>query len=88
MQQEPSHDRHPWSSANVYADLGCSNADEMLVKAQLASKIATLIKQRQLSQVQAAKLFGMLQRRVSAMLHGQFRGILEDRMRRCLLALG
>ncbi len=26
-------------SANVYADLGCADADEMLVKVQLASKI-------------------------------------------------
>jgi len=29
------------SSANVYADLGMADAEEMLVKAQLATKLAT-----------------------------------------------
>jgi predicted XRE-type DNA-binding protein len=75
-------------STNVYADLGRAGAGEMLIKARLASKIAALIKRRQLTQVQAAKLFGMPQPKVSAMLRGQFRGISEDRMMRCLIALG
>lgn len=75
-------------STNVYADLGRTDADEMLVKAQLAGKIAALIKRHRLTQVQAAKLFGMPQPKVSAMVRGQFRGISEDRMMRCLIALG
>jgi len=37
-------------SANVYADLGRADADEMLVKAQLASKIGDIIKRRKLTQ--------------------------------------
>jgi len=37
-------------SGNVYADLGTEYADEMLVKAQLAAKIAEIIKGRKLSQ--------------------------------------
>ena len=75
-------------STNVYADLGRPDADEMLIKAQLASKIAALMKRRQLTQTDAAKLFRMPQPKVSAMLRGQFRGISEDRMMRCLTALG
>lgn len=75
-------------SKNVYADLGRADADAMLVKAQLASKIAELIKRRHLTQVEAAELFGMPQPKVSAMLNGRFRGISEEKMMRCLLALG
>ncbi len=75
-------------SSNVYADLGRADADEMLVKAQLASKIAALMSRRHLTQVQASRLFGMPQPKVSAMLRGQFRGISEEKMMRCLLALG
>ena len=75
-------------STNVYADLGRANADAMLVKAQLASKIADIMKRRRLTQVEAAGLFGMPQPKVSAMLNGRFRGISEERLMRCLLALG
>lgn len=75
-------------STNVYADLGRLDADEMLVRAQLAARISDLMKRRGLTQMQAARLFGMPQPKVSAMLRGQFRGISEDRMMRCLLTLG
>jgi len=75
-------------STNVYADLGRADADAMLVKAQLASKIAGIMKRRRLTQVEAAGLFGMPQPKVSAMLNGRFRGISEERLMRCLLALG
>ena len=75
-------------STNVYADLGYADADAMLVKAQLAAKIGDVVKRRRLTQVQAAQLFGMPQPKVSAMLRGQFRGISEERMMRCLVALG
>jgi predicted XRE-type DNA-binding protein len=75
-------------STNVYADLGRADPDAMLVKAQLASKIADLIKRRRLTQMEAAELFGMPQPKVSAMLNGRFRGISEEKMMRCLLALG
>ena len=33
-------------SANVYADLGYKSADEMLVKAQLVTKIAEILTER------------------------------------------
>ena len=48
-------------SMNVYADLGIADAEEMLVKAQLATKIAEIIKLRKLTQIQAAALLGMPQ---------------------------
>jgi len=73
---------------NVYADLGYPDADEMLVKAQLVSKIAEIIRQRGLTQVEAAKVLGLTQPKFSAMLRGQFRGLSERRLIDCLTSLG
>ena len=75
-------------STNVYADLGIGEADEMLVKAQLATKIGEIIKQRKLTQIQAAELLGIPQPKLSNMLRGQFRGISETKMIECLTRLG
>lgn len=75
-------------SANVYADLGMTDAGEMLVKAQLATKIAEIIKRRRMTQVQAAELLGMSQPKLSNMLRGRFRGISEAKMLECLTRLG
>lgn len=75
-------------STNVYADLGFENADEMLVKAQLATKIGEIIRRRKLTQVQAAELLGIPQPKLSNMLRGQFRGISETKMIECLTRLG
>ena len=75
-------------STNVYADLGWENAEEMLVKAQLTSKIGEIIKRRKLTQVQAAELLGMTQPKLSNLLRGQFRGISEAKMLECLTRLG
>jgi predicted XRE-type DNA-binding protein len=75
-------------SKNVYADLGYENADEMLVKAQLVSKIAEIIQDKGLTQVEAAKLLGLTQPKISAMLRGRFRGFSERRLIDCLTSLG
>ncbi len=75
-------------SMNVYAQLGLPNAEEMLVKAQLVSKISEILRERGLSQQQAAKVLGLTQPKLSKMLRGQFRGISEMKMMDCLLRLG
>jgi predicted XRE-type DNA-binding protein len=75
-------------SMNVYADLGVADADEMLVKAQLATKIAEIIKLRKLTQTQASSLLGMTQPKLSNMLRGRFRGISETKMLECMTLLG
>ncbi len=75
-------------SMNIYADLGMADADEMLVKAQLAAKIAEIIKLRKLTQTQAASLLGMTQPKLSNMLCGRFRGISEAKMLECMTLLG
>ncbi|TDB55839.1 helix-turn-helix domain-containing protein [Photorhabdus khanii] len=76
------------SSGNIYADLVTANAEEMQVKAQLATTIGNIIKSRRLTQEKAAQLLGMTQPRLSNMLRGQFRGISEAKMLGCLNRLG
>ena len=76
------------SSGNVYADLGLADAQEMLIKAKLASKIGEIIERQNLTQQQAAQLLAMPQPKVSLLLRGQFRGISEAKMLECLARLG
>lgn len=76
------------SAGNVYADLGLADADEMLVKAQLAVNIDRVIRRRKLSQKEAAETMGISQAKVSDMRRGRFRGISEAKMLECLRALG
>jgi predicted XRE-type DNA-binding protein len=75
-------------STNVYADLGDPDADGMLVKAQLATRIGDIIKRRRLTQTEAAAIIDMPQPKLSGMLRGQFRGISETKMLNCLMRLG
>lgn len=76
------------SSQNIYADPGHADAQAMWVKAQLASKIGTLINARHLTHVQAAERLGLLQPNVSDLLRGKFRGMGEAKMMDCLCRLG
>ena len=75
-------------SANVFADLGCPDADAMLVKAQLASRIGEVVKRWRLTQMAAARITGLPQPKLSGLLRGQFRGISEAKMLACLTRLG
>ena len=76
------------STGNVYADLALLGAENMLLKAKLASKISDILKQKQLTQHMAAELLDMTQPKISLMLRGQFRGISEAKMLSCLAKLG
>jgi predicted XRE-type DNA-binding protein len=75
-------------SGNVYADLAYRNAEEMLVKAKLVRKISEIIRSKGLTQVETAKILGLTQPKVSALLRGQFRGISERKLIDCLTSLG
>jgi predicted XRE-type DNA-binding protein len=75
-------------SANVYADPGRADAGEMLVKAQLASRIGDIIKSRKLSQAPAAEVLGIPQPKLSGLLRGQFHGVSEAKMMGCQAKLG
>ena len=58
-----------------------------MVKAQLIFKIATLLKERDLKQMEAGELFGVQQPIVSRMLRGDFRQFSVERLLRFLVAL-
>ncbi len=73
---------------SVYGDLGYANSEDMMIKAQLVTKIADIIKKRGLTQEQAAEILGLTQPKVSRLLKGQFRGISERRLLDCLTRLG
>jgi predicted XRE-type DNA-binding protein len=59
------------SSGNVFLDLAFENADEELLKAQLAHVIGTLLQQRGATQTRAAALLGTTQPKVSNLLRGR-----------------
>jgi predicted XRE-type DNA-binding protein len=75
-------------SRNVYNDLRMPDAEGMYLKARLASKISEIIKQRHLTQRQAADILGITQPKLSGLLRGCFRGISETKMIACLNLLG
>ena len=75
------------SSGNVFADLGLPNPEERLVKAELASLISSAIKQKNLTQMEAAELLGIDQPKVSALTRGRLSGFSTARLLRFLNAL-
>ena len=75
-------------SGNVFADLGHSDADAHLLKAELVTRIDRIIRQRGLKQVEAAQLLGLSQPDVSRLLRGSFREYSLERLLRLLTALG
>jgi predicted XRE-type DNA-binding protein len=76
------------SSGNVFADLGLANSDELLIKAELVRQISNLIDSKNLTQTEAAKILGIDQPKVSALLNGKLSGFSTDRLFRFLNALG
>ena len=75
-------------TTNVFADLGYANSEEMLAKAQPVSRISGIIKQRRLTQGDAAALLGIDQPNVSRLLRGQLGGFSYERLLKFLNALG
>jgi predicted XRE-type DNA-binding protein len=76
------------SSGNVFADLNLPQADDLLAKAELTSKIIAEIQQRRLTQSQAAAVLGIDQPKVSALKQGKLSGFSIERLMRFLLLLG
>ena len=76
------------SSGNVFADLGVPNPEEALAKAELAHKIAELIRAEGLTQKRAAELLEVDQPKISALIRGQLTGFSLERLMRFLLLLG
>jgi predicted XRE-type DNA-binding protein len=75
-------------SGNVFADLGLPNPEERLAKAELALAISRAIKERGLTQREAAVLMGIDQPKVSHMLHGRLSDFSTERLMNFLIGLG
>jgi len=76
------------SSGNVFEDLELPEPEERLAKAELARKIAEIIKKRHLSPDETAKILGVDQSKVSAIMHGRLAGFSFERLFQFLIALG
>jgi predicted XRE-type DNA-binding protein len=75
-------------SSNIFADLGHSDPEAHLLKAQLVSRIDEIMTDKKLTQVQAAEIMGLSQPDVSRLLRGQFRDVSVERIMRMLTRLG
>jgi predicted XRE-type DNA-binding protein len=73
---------------NIFADLGLPNPEQELLKAQLSLKIYRIVKQRGLTQAQAAHLLGIKQPHVSALLRNRAGNFSVGRLMEFLTALG
>ena len=76
------------SKGNVFADLAIPDSEEALAKAELAHKIVTLIQEKKLTQVRAAKILSIDQPKVSSLIRGRLTGFSIERLMRFLLLLG
>jgi predicted XRE-type DNA-binding protein len=75
-------------SGNVFADLGLPNPEERLAKAELALAISRAIKERDLTQREAAVLMGIDQPKVSHVLRGRLADFSTERLMSFLMGLG
>ena len=77
------------SSGNVFADLDVPDAGAHLLKAELvSSRIDTIVRQRGITQTEAARILGLSQPDVSRLLGGDFRQYSLERLFRLLAAFG
>src|SRR5205823_13353969 len=72
----------------VFTDLGLPDAEELMTKAELIGAFSDILKERGLTQTQAAALVGVDQPKISALLRGRTEGFSIERLMRLLAALG
>lgn len=77
----------PQGTDNVLFDLGFSDAGELSAKAVLAFKLNELIRQRGLSQTEAAAITGMTQPKVSQVRRYKLQNISLERLMQALVSL-
>lgn len=76
------------SSGNVFADLALPDAEDRLLKAQLALKIQQLIEQKGMTQAEVVPLLGLDQPKVSNLMRGRLAGFSVERLFGILNRLG
>lgn len=76
------------SSGNVFADLGLPRAEDKQVKVRLAVAIHQAIRERGLTQTEAARLLHVQQPKISALVNYRLQGFSVERLMQLLNALG
>lgn len=74
------------SSGNLFADLGRANPQEDQLKSNLARRISAAIRERGLTQQQAADVLGVDQSKVSSLMRGRINGVSVERLLQHLIA--
>ena len=75
-------------TGNVFADLGYADAKERTLKVELALEVNRALKQRKLTQAQAADLLGIVQPHVSDLVRYRLNRFSVERLMRFLTQLG
>lgn len=92
--RNPSVERQPEADEtitrgtnNVFADLGCDDADQRQTKLRLAHSLNAIMTERQLTQHATAALLGISQPKVSALTRYKLDGFSVERLMTMLTAL-
>lgn len=75
-------------TGNVCKDLGFKNAEAMLARARIVAEIARIIRAKRLTQTAAAKVLGLSQPKVSALLKRALPGLFPGAVDRASQPLG
>lgn len=86
-EKAPSSTHVTEGSGNVFTDLGLPNAERELIKAQLTLQIYWAIKQRSLTQTEAANVLGIKQPHVSLLIRNRSGSFSVGRLIEFLTAL-
>jgi predicted XRE-type DNA-binding protein len=74
-------------TGNVLADLGIENAEELSTKVRLAVEIVRIVRARKLRQAEVARVLGIPQPKVSALVNYRLDGFSAERLMHFLTAL-
>jgi predicted XRE-type DNA-binding protein len=67
-------------SGNIFADLGLSDADELLTRAKLGYFVRKILEERGLKQLEISHLLGIKQPEVSNLMNGKYHLFSESRL--------
>jgi predicted XRE-type DNA-binding protein len=76
------------STGNVFADLNLPASDRDMLKVKIAHAITVTVGIRKLTQTEAAKIVGVDQAKISALMRGRLKGFTIERLIGILMLLG
>lgn len=76
------------SSGNIFEDLGFLNAEEKLAKVKLASLIADILEQKQITPNEAEQILGLDAEKMTNLTNGILKDFTMESLLFCLIKLG